>query len=209
MITWIVLRAAGIGAYLMLWLSVAWGLVATTSIVTKRISKQSSNLFHQFTATVALTLLGIHLGGLLVDSFMSFGLPDLLIPMRSTFRPVATAFGVVAMYATVAVLTSSWTKRRIGNTWWRRLHLLAIPTFVLSMVHGIFAGTDAARPWMWGIYLATGVITLFLVIVRGLTVGYRPPRAPRAERTPAQTPPPQRVSTAPGAATPEGADVAV
>jgi predicted ferric reductase len=166
----------------MLWLSVAWGLVATTSIVSKRISKQSSNLFHQFTATVALALLGIHLGGLLVDSFMAFGLPDLLIPMRSAFRPVATAFGVVAMYATVAVLTSSWTKKRLGTTWWRRLHLLAIPAFALSMVHGIFAGTDAARPWMWSIYLATGAITLFLVIVRGLTVGHRPQRAPRPER---------------------------
>ncbi len=50
MTNWNLLRAAGIGSYLMVFLAVAWGLVATTSIVTKRISKQSSNLFHQFVA---------------------------------------------------------------------------------------------------------------------------------------------------------------
>ena len=182
MITWIVLRAAGIGAYLMLFLSVAWGLLATTSLVTKRVAKPTSTLFHQFVATVGLVLLVLHLGGLLVDTFVPFGIADLLLPMSSGFRPVATAFGILAMYLMVGVMVSSWTKRRIGITWWRRLHLLAVPAFTLSMVHGIFAGTDASRPWMWGIYLSTGAITLFLVIVRGLTAGYRPQRAPRPER---------------------------
>jgi len=198
--TWIVLRAAGIGAYLMLFLSVAWGLLATTSLVTKRVAKPTSTLFHQFVATVALVLLAVHLGGLLIDTFMPFGLPDLLVPMASDFEPVATAFGVVAMYLMVAVMVSSWLKKRIGVTWWRRLHLLAIPTFTLSMVHGIFSGTDTSRPWMWGIYLATGATTLFLVIVRGLTVGYRPPRAPRPDH--ARTPSGPRAAAAAEGTTP-------
>jgi hypothetical protein len=30
MMTWVILRSAGIGAYLMVFLSVAWGLVATS-----------------------------------------------------------------------------------------------------------------------------------------------------------------------------------
>ena len=195
--TWIVLRAAGIGAYLMLFLSVAWGLVSTTSLVTKRVAKPTSILFHQFVATVGLALLGVHLGGLLIDSFMPFGLPDLLIPLRGEYRPVATAVGVIAMYAMVAVMTSSWTKKYIGITWWRRLHLLAIPTFTLSMLHGIFGGTDAARPWMWATYLVTGAIVFFLVIVRGLTHGYRPQRAPRPEHAKAQTPTTANAATPP------------
>jgi sulfoxide reductase heme-binding subunit YedZ len=180
--TWIVLRAAGVGAYLMLFLSVAWGLLATTSLVTQHVAKPTSILFHQFVATVGLALLGVHLGGLLIDSFMPFGLPDLLVPLRAEYRPVATAVGVIAMYAMVVVMTSSWTKRRIGIAWWRRLHMLAIPTFTLSMLHGIFAGSDAARPWMWAMYLVTGAVVFFLVLVRGLTFGHRPERAERPER---------------------------
>ncbi|MBI2237994.1 MAG: hypothetical protein HYU54_05640 [Actinobacteria bacterium] len=99
--------------------------------------------------------------------------------MSATYRPAATAFGVVAMYALVIVMVSSWTKRRTGTKWWRRLHLLAAPTFILSLVHGVFAGTDTVRPWMWWTYVVTGGLVLFLVIVRGLTAGFRPERAPR------------------------------
>jgi hypothetical protein len=50
------------------------------------------------------------------------------------------------------------------------------------MLHGIFAGSDAERPWMWAIYLVTGATVFFLVLVRGLTHGHRPERAPRPER---------------------------
>ncbi|HEX9122340.1 MAG TPA: ferric reductase-like transmembrane domain-containing protein [Actinomycetota bacterium] len=179
MTNWVVLRAAGIGAYLMLFLSICWGLVATTAPFGKRVSKASATTVHQFMSTTGLVLLGIHLGGLLIDSFMPFGPVDVLIPMRSTFKPVAVAFGVAGMYAMVFVIVLSWLRKRIGTKWWRRSHLLAVPTFTVALVHGVFAGTDTARPWMWWTYMVTGVVVLFLVIVRGLTAGYRPERAPR------------------------------
>ncbi len=174
---WILLRALGIGAYLMLFLSVVWGLAATTSIFGKRISKASATTVHQFMATCGLVLLAGHVGVLLADSFMPFSIVDVTIPMASTYRPVAITFGVVAMYATVFVIVTSWMRKKIGTKWWRRTHLLAVPTFVLSMVHGVFAGTDSVRPAMWWTYLVTGLVVLFLLIVRGLTAGYRPERA--------------------------------
>jgi hypothetical protein len=108
---------------------------------------------------------------------MPFSLADLVIPMSSTFRPVATTFGVVAMYLMVFVIVTSWLRKPIGTRWWRRTHMLAVPTFVLSLVHGVFAGTDAARPAMWWTYVATGLLVLFLLVVRGLTAGFRPERA--------------------------------
>src|SRR4029077_11998330 len=88
MTNWILLRAAGIGAYVMLFLSVAWGLLSTTSIVTKRASKPSSTLFHQFVATVGVVLLGVHMVLLVIDSYMPFAPLDVLIPQHSTFRPL-------------------------------------------------------------------------------------------------------------------------
>jgi predicted ferric reductase len=176
-LTWIVLRAAGIGAYLMLFSSVAWGLIATTSLFGKRVAKATAISVHQFISTVALALLATHIGGLLVDSFMPFKPIDVLVPLHTTFKPVAVAFGIGAMYTMLVVLLSSWTRKHIGPTWWRRLHLLTVPTFILAMVHGIFAGTDAVQPWMWWIYLLTAGTVLFLVIVRGLTSAVRPARA--------------------------------
>ena len=183
MTTWVILRAAGIGAYVMVFLSVAWGLISTSGALGRRISKASATTIHQFVATCGLFLLAIHLGGLLVDSFMPFGVKDVLIPGVSTYRPVATAFGVIAMYASVFVIVTSWMRKKIGTRWWRRSHLLAVPMFVLSMVHGVFSGSDTTRPWMWWTYVATGAIVVFLIVLRGLTAGYRPERA---ERTPAR-----------------------
>ncbi|MGZ5299644.1 MAG: hypothetical protein ACXWDU_08205 [Actinomycetota bacterium] len=177
--TWIILRAAGIGSYIALWLAVDWGLIATTSLVTKRVSKPTSTLFHGVVASAGLALLLIHLGGLLVDRFMPFGLLDLVIPMRAGYRTVAVSFGVLAMYAMVLILVTSWIRKRLGTKVWRAIHLAAIPTFTLALAHGVFAGSDSSRPWMFAIYVVTGLLTLFLVIVRGLMYGYRPPRAER------------------------------
>lgn len=187
MTNWIILRAAGIGAYLMLFLSVVWGLVGTTTPFGKRVSKPSATLVHQFMATCGLALVGVHVALLLIDEFMPFTLSDALIPMRSTYRPVGVAFGVVAMYALVAVIVLSWLRKHIGTRWWRRSHLFAVPTFTLTLMHGMFAGTDAVRSWMWVTYLVTGTLVLFLVIVRGLTAGFRPQRAALPEHVRART----------------------
>ena len=51
----------------------------------------------------------------------------------------------------------------------------------MALAHGVFAGTDSSRPWMFAIYVVTGLVVLFLLIVRGLSYGYRPPRPERNE----------------------------
>ena len=187
MTTWIILRAAGIGAYIMLFLSVSFGLVATSAPFDKRFAKQSAIAIHQFLSTVGLVLLGMHIGGLLLDRYVPFGPKEILVPGASTYRPVAVAFGVIAMYAMVLVIVSSWMRRHYSAKLWRRLHLFAAPAFVLSMVHGVFAGADASRRWMYLIYVITACVVVFLLALRGLTAGLRPAR--RAQSSPGSPPP--------------------
>jgi cytochrome b561 len=194
--TWILLRAAGIGAYVALFLSVAWGLLGTTGLVTKRVSRPAAKTFHGVVAAAGFVLLIGHIAGLLVDRFVPFGIWDVTIPLRASFRPVAVAAGILAMYGMALVLASSWARKRVGTTWWRRLHQLSVPIFTLALLHGVFAGSDTERPWMYWLYATTGVITLFLVIVRGLTAGYRAPRPARPEPERAV---PERVSVTPEA----------
>jgi hypothetical protein len=91
MTTWIVLRAAGIGAYVVLFASVAFGLVATSGPFGKRFAKASSISIHQFLSTVGLVLLAIHIGGLLLDTFMHFGPKEVLFPGASSYRPLPVA----------------------------------------------------------------------------------------------------------------------
>jgi methionine sulfoxide reductase heme-binding subunit len=176
-ITWNVLRAAGIGAYLMLWGSVAWGLVSTTSLFGKRVSKATTVALHQALSTSGLLLLATHLVFVLRDRFVPFGWLDLVVPMHATYRPVGVAFGIAAMFVMLlGVLSTSWGRKLIGTRWWRRTHSLSVPAFSLALVHGLVTGTDTPRPAMFWLYLATTAVLLFLLVVRALTFGHRPQR---------------------------------
>jgi len=115
--TWDLIRAAGIGAYLMLFLSVAFGLAATTAPLGRKVAKASAATIHQTLSTVALVLLGLHLGGLLADRFMPFSIAELAVPLASEYRPVAVAFGIVAMYLTVFVIVASWLLTWVYVRW--------------------------------------------------------------------------------------------
>lgn len=180
MTTWNLLRAAGIGSYVMLFFSFAWGLLSTTAFFGKRLARPSITLMHQFFSTTGLVLLVAHMALLFVDPWMPFDLGELLIPGRSTYEPLGVALGIVSMYLSVVVVVSSWVRKGIGPSLWRALHLLATPAFALSFLHGFLAGTDAQRPWMWLTYVVTGVIAVFLLVFRALTA--LPPRPPRGAR---------------------------
>jgi predicted ferric reductase len=182
MTTWVILRAAGVGSFVMVFLSVVWGLTATTGVLGKTVSRATATTVHQFISTCGLFLLAIHIGGLLLDTFTPFGVADVTIPFSTTYKPVAVAFGIVAMYTLVFVIVLSWMRKKIGTTWWRRSHVLAVPVFAMSLVHGIFTGTDTTRPAMWWTYMASGLIVVFLVLVRGLTAGTRPARPAREQK---------------------------
>jgi methionine sulfoxide reductase heme-binding subunit len=188
--TWNVLRAAGIGAYLMLWASVAWGLVSTTQVFGRRVSKATNVALHQAFSTSGLLLLATHLVFVLKDTFVPFTWLDLVVPFRATYRPVGVALGIGAMFVMIlGVLSTSWGRKLIGTTWWRRTHSLSIPAFSLALVHGLMTGTDTARPAMFWLYLATTAALVFLLVVRALTFGFRPQRATLPEHAVRRAPP--------------------
>ena len=176
MTLWILLRAAGIGAYVALFLAVVWGLISSTGVVTRRVSKPAGNHFHAVMGAAGLTLLAIHIVLLVLHDYMPFDPLDVLIPLRAPYRPVSVALGIVAMYAMVLIVTSSWIKKHLPKRAWRGIHLLALPAFMLVLLHGVFAGTDTQRPGMLVLYGGSGIVVLFLVLVRALTYGFRPPR---------------------------------
>jgi hypothetical protein len=82
------------------------------------------------------------------------------------------------------VLVSSWVRRHYSPKVWRALHIAAVPTFILAMLHGIFAGAETTRRWVFLIYMLTESVVVFLLILRGLTVGLRPARAAQSSPAP-------------------------
>jgi predicted ferric reductase len=174
---WYVARAGGLMAWWLLGAGVVCGLILSTRIVRKRPSPKWMLDMHRFVGGLATIFVAAHIAGLMADHFIHFGPDEVLVPLSSTFRPVAVAWGVVGMYLLVAIEVTSLAMRRLPRRVWRWVHSSSFPLFVLTSVHAVAAGTDHNNVALQWSALLLATLVLFLVLYRALaSVG--PARAP-------------------------------
>ncbi len=184
-IVWYGIRAAGIVAYLTLWLTVMSGLAVSGSLF----PKWGALLLpvHQL-ADLALSLALLHAALLLGDRFAGFTPETLVVPFRATYEPIWTGLGICSLYLGAVVFWSVHIRPQIGYARWRTLHYLAFVVFVLALLHGLFAGTDRTIAPMQVLYAVTGGSVVALTIVRTISLRRKKAAPARADR-PAHTPP--------------------
>jgi methionine sulfoxide reductase heme-binding subunit len=159
-IAWIVARSAGLVAFGLLTLSVWLGLAMSTRLLPPKRTKTLLAL-HRTLAWTGLSMVGLHLGAVLLDPVLHFNALSALVPGMATWRPGAVAMGVVAAWLSLALAASFNARRWIGQRGWRRLHYATFAAFWLSLGHALLAGTDlrglggpltallAAAPVLW------------------------------------------------------------
>jgi predicted ferric reductase len=149
---WLLARASGLTAYVVLTLSVLAGLVLKSRPF-RSLKASTVTDVHRTLALTGLGALGLHAASLVLDTTVKVTPTALVVPGLVAYRPVAVAYGVVAAWLFVAITGSFWLRKRIGMRMWRRLHWLTFVLFGLASVHGMSAGTDTSSPWVHGIYL--------------------------------------------------------
>src|SRR5439155_6609427 len=97
------------------------------------------------------------------DSYVHFGLVSVLVPFASTWRPVAVAWGVAALYLLLAVELTSLARKRLPRSVWRAVHVASFPLFFFSTIHAVTAGSDA-RTWAFA-----GAAVAAVAVVSALT----------------------------------------
>jgi predicted ferric reductase len=98
--------------------------------------------------------------GLILDSYVHFGLVEVLVPFASAWHPVAVAWGVIALYLLVAVELTSLARKKISKRAWRLTHYLSFPLFLLTTMHALSAGTDRSTLLLrWSVIVVSAVIT--------------------------------------------------
>lgn len=163
---WIASRATAFLAYGCLAASTLYGLAMTTKLLDVIARRVITSTLHEDLALAGLVFAGAHAVLLLFDRYIGYTWADLLIPGASAYEPVATAFGILAFYATVLLILSSKLRRLLGVRLWRAIHLVAFAGAVLMTVHGLVVGSDSNAPWAIGIYLAATTAFVFLLVVR-------------------------------------------
>jgi predicted ferric reductase len=163
---WFVSRATGFVAFVALALDVIVGLLVSTRVGDRWVSRAHAIDLHGWLSPLSLALVLGHAILLLGDRYIRFDLLDVLVPFASPYRPVAVGIGVVAAYLALVVHASFGLRRRIGAKTWRRLHYASFVVFVSAAVHAILAGTDTGRPWALALYGAPLIVVAALVVAR-------------------------------------------
>jgi predicted ferric reductase len=165
-LAWYVARAAGVVAWALVTLSVVWGLLVSTKSLSKRPGRGWVLDLHRYLGALGLVFTAVHVGAIVADTYVHFGVADVLVPLASAWHPGDVAWGVVALYLLVAVELTSLLRRRLGWRLWRATHGLSFPLFALATVHALLAGTDTARAWAQGAVIGAAMAVAFLGVAR-------------------------------------------
>lgn len=169
---WYFARSAGVVAYLLLSSSVFLGvlLAGKERTVWPRFAVEE---VHRFLGILTGVFIVLHGGSLLLDRVVPIGLGQELVPFTSPYRPLAVGLGVTAMELIAAVGISNRFRRSLPYGFWRKVHYLTLPAWLLASLHGVLAGTDRADPWFAA--LAAGV---FCAVAVAALARFSPKRAP-------------------------------
>lgn len=182
---WYLSRATGITA----WVASLGSLLAGLALATRALGTKPKGPWlldvHRGLAGVTVAFTGLHVAALAADSYVHFGVADVLVPFASDWKPLAVAFGVVAMWLQAAVQVSSLAMRRLPKRVWRTIHLSSHGAAVSATLHALTAGTDARHPLVLGTAVGAVAAATFAFAYRAVL----PRRAARAaSRTPARAP---------------------
>jgi DMSO/TMAO reductase YedYZ heme-binding membrane subunit len=96
---------------------------------------------------------------------------NVLVPLTGSWHPVAVAWGIVGLYALLAVELTSLARARISKRLWRRVHFASFALFVVTTIHALTAGTDRGSPPFVIAVVATCLVVVALTGVRVTRAG--------------------------------------
>lgn len=156
-VPWLVTRAAGLVAYLLLWLSTVWGLGVSSKFFDRVIPRAFTYDAHEYMSLLAIGMTVVHVVILLADTFTPFNVVQLVLPFVSDYRPLWTGLGIIAAYLALLVTVTFYLRKWIGVQAFRAIHWLSFVAFFGVLVHGWFAGTDTAFSLTRWMYVGTGL----------------------------------------------------
>lgn len=168
--TWEMIRAAGIVSYVLFWFGACAGILYSEKIFVKK--RALLFMFHQSSGWFAFLFALLHGGLLLIDTYMPYGVTELLIPFTAKNETILSGFGTIALSVLFIVLISSDLMKKLSKKAWKAVHLLTIPTFIVMSIHGFFIGTDSFESPMLVVYMFTNVSFLLLLGFKGMKYGF-------------------------------------
>ena len=145
------------------------GLTGLTSlfitILLSLMIKESKKIFgiyyiklHHFFAAISLALISVHP----VIVAVNFGTTSVFIPKFDSWNAFLTEGGRFALYLIYFAVIVAVLRKGIKK-YWKYIHYLLYPAFLLSAIHGILKGSDSGNRIMFSqiIIMSTVIIIIF------------------------------------------------
>ncbi|UQX87383.1 hypothetical protein M6D93_13875 [Jatrophihabitans telluris] len=166
MAPWIIGRASGVTAYLLLVTLVLMGLVLSHPWRSRiqRPSNANRIRLHVALAVFTLAFIALHIVVLGMDRYAGVGWRGALLPMGASYRPVATTLGLVGLWCGLLAGVTAALATRVPRWLWWPLHKVSSISLILVWLHGVFGGGDTAA--LTAMYLVTAGLVLIVAVGR-------------------------------------------
>jgi len=165
-IWWYVTRASAILAWVLMTLSVVWGVLLSTRIMRKVDDASRLQDLHRYFGGLGLVMVGLHVVSLMLDGWLAFTPLEALVPLQTEYRPWPVALGILALYLLVAIYGSSLLRNRLPQRFWKGLHYSNYAVVLLVALHSGLTGTDVGRWWYSAVAVMLISLTAVSIIVR-------------------------------------------
>lgn len=165
-LAWYFTRAGGIVAYILLTISMAWGLILSTKISKEYTPAPAVLALHNAVSWVAIAIGMLHALALMMDTYYTYSLFDILIPFIGPYRAGWVGLGILSLYTMFVSSASFAWITWLGQRGWRMIHYTTFPMFGLATLHGLMAGTDSWHLGTTAMYASSTLLVLFLINYR-------------------------------------------
>ncbi len=187
-IWWYLARSSGMVAAVLLVASFIWGVLMATRAL-KPIDRPAWMLaMHRWFSGLAVTATALHLVGLVADSYVHFGAKEILVPMTSTWKPVAVTLGVLSMYILATVQITSMMMKRLPRRVWRGIHYSSYALVWLVFIHAGLSGSDTSNRAYRIIALILAIVVTTVAMLRIRLGKYSAARRDKRDAPPAGRP---------------------
>jgi predicted ferric reductase len=186
---WYTARASGIVTWALLAASVLWGLALSSRMLRARTRPAWLMDLHRFLGGAGVVFLAVHVTSIVLDTYVHFGIVEILVPFTGAWHPDAVAWGIAGLYLLLALQVTSMLRARLSKRLWRAVHYLSLPLFAVATVHGLTAGTDrhtfAMQAGFISVAAVIGVLAAYRIVVSSRqNLVPRPPVGAVLERNP-------------------------
>jgi len=171
---WYLMRGTGAVTLVLLTLTLALGIANERRWAPRRTPRFVLDHLHRTTSLLVVVLLVVHVTTAVLDTYVSIGITDALLPFTGHYRPLWVGLGALGLDLLLALIVTSLLRARIGLRSWRAVHWLAYACWPVAFAHGLGMGTDAAGGgWMLWLAVACAAGVGAAVTAR-LTIPARP-----------------------------------